>query len=412
MGPGKDPDKSAKLTVDVDGGDFQSASVSGPPVRTRGKITHRTGKDRTSGEDVAKLEVYLSQIPALDGRPCYRFGGYTKGGTLADFNFKPKTKPYVDGVFTLQLAKALWRFLYRYVGDGQFDVDSVDITRDPAPPPKKGAAPPPAPPSSITKDDLKKGLDVSTRVGDACTEYPVVTIKLVNEIVKRFRAPYVLPHVHVAVARDDKLTDEAGKRGFVLAESWSATDETKSAILPIDGDSVDLVLTAPAVQSVDGKLSVKLKLASGSAYSFDDGSAERTLDLTFGAGKTLPRVTLKSTKKVSPAAADNLLHITAKSGDVEVELGTLQLFGSRDLTKVAKDGKPRRDAAWVSVLLASQVDKDGHYLYHPVPKGGTAVQLDGGWNDARKSALAAVKTARSAADVTDLINKMKASNTP
>jgi hypothetical protein len=370
-----------EVHFELEGGDLVSPHpLISVPVATREAIR----SDQKAGEDVAKLQLYLSQIEADDGRPCYRYCGVAKDKTHTlherrEYEHGTKQAVLVDGVYKLGLARALWQFLYSFAAD--LPLEAVEITRPKA---KKGAAAPPGP-SKIPIEDLRLGgrgqSARAERTGQECSEFPVVTGKLVAEIVRRFRLPHVLPRVDLSVEAGTGRLDLSHAHGVGMADGWTKTESGKSAILPTASDSIVLLVDAPAMGILEGDFTVDLEVPSASAYQFGDTHGPCKA-VTFS-GTTRKKVALVFHEgHITNKPEDNVVKASAVVRGSRVELRSLQLYGTRDLMGSPKDGAARRDAALVQACLAAQ-----HY-YAPPAKGGT-ISVDGKWNDSAKKALEA-----------------------
>jgi hypothetical protein len=389
-----------QVAFTVEGSDFPSnPTPQSPSITTRDKF----GSDDPGGEDVAKLQLYLSQIPSSDdGRPCYRWSG--ADDDRKDVAYGANKKVVVDGRYKIGLARALWRFLYSYAPENTFSVDTVALTAKKQNKVDRNAPPPP---TSVTRDELRSAAGAAkkaARTGADCTELPVVNKALVAEILDHMKPPYVIPKVHLGVeattgaVRVDKLPN------VKILEDWKKTEIAKSAILPVNDDSITLVVDASQMKSFGGDLKVALEVQSGGAYRFDGGATTKTITL-HGASPTA-KVPLRYSGNLDSKPANNVVNAKAKvvaGVDVDVALGSIQLFGARDLCAQGKDGVAKRDAALVQALLANAHDANNVPYYHP-PSKKTEIEADGRWGDgARKSLTTFAGSTTGAAAITNLL---------
>jgi hypothetical protein len=364
-------------------------------------------KDTPKGEDVAKLQLYLSQIHADDDLPCYRHTGKVE-------NTDPhKLKAAViDGVYGKPLARALWRFIYTYGrlpgwSAGQIAVRKADGSDGGAASQAEitgvsaalleGAAPTKVPEGSSSADEL-----YAKRVGafeKAYGHYPVVAAPLLAEITKRFKPPFVLPHIELYFEK----TLVAAPEGAAIAEDWNQDGRIgKSTVLPLSGDTCQVRIAWNLAKAQrDGDLLVVLELPEASAYRFLGNGLTTRIEASLRTLLAQPLHTLHSSQKISTKPADNVLVVRTQDGR---KIGERQLHGSRDLLK-AQAGDGCRDAALVQSWLAKIPDlqKPGEMLYknmRQVGKGKDAVQkmsIDGKWNGKCVEALKRFQTQYAAA---------------
>lgn len=382
-------DRSAKLVVTFTGGDLAAERKIEVPLATRTLAMGKRSPPR--GEDIAKLQLYLSQIHADDDLPCYRV---TARGENAD----PQKlgAAVIDGDYGKGLARALWRFIYTYgrlQGAGVFPIATTksDGTAGPAvlqaevvgvsASLREGKTPTKVPDGSTSANEL-----YARRVGafeKKYDHYPVVGKALIAEIVKRFRPPFVLPHIDVFL--EQTLVVAPGTDAVVAAD-WNKDGRIgKSTLLPLSGDTcVVKIAWKGADTQRDGDLPVVLEVSEASAYRFLHGTLTTKIETTLRKVVAQSLYTLYSSQKLSTKPADNMLVVRTQDGRT---IGERQLHGSRDLLK-AQAGDGCRDAALVQAWLAKIPDtqKPGEKVYKntvTVGKGKDAVQklsIDGKWN--------------------------------
>jgi hypothetical protein len=380
--------KSAKLVAKLSGGDLTQEAKFEIPIATR--TIAMTKKDPPKGEDVAKLQLYLSQLFAEDDLPCFRSTGKVE---LTD----PKAlKPIiVDGVYGKPLARALWRFIYTYgrvpgfrafpiatkTADGsdgasvaQAEVVAVSAALLEGKPPTKALE------GASSADDL-----YAKRVGafeKKYDHYPVVGEPLIAAIVERFKPPFVLPHVDFFFEE----TTFAAPPDTVVEDDWNRDGRIgKSTLLPISGDTCRVKIAWKGADAQkDGDLPIVIELLEASAYRFLSPTLGTKIETTLRTALKTPILTLYSSQTLSSKPADNVIVVRTKDGR---KIGERQLHGSRDLLK-AQAGDGCRDAAMMQAWLAKIADtqKPGEKVYKnmkTVGKGKDAVQkmvIDGKWN--------------------------------
>src|SRR4029079_3235019 len=146
------------LKAKVSGGDLGDRTDTDMPIKTREIRREKDGAP--SGEDIAKLELYLAQINAADHLPCYRVIGAHKVQveeehvTPAKGKAPAKTKKVkktvsvtdeydghdpakkgapaqvvqIDGSYGGELARALFRFAYSFAGDKEWELGALKCT--------------------------------------------------------------------------------------------------------------------------------------------------------------------------------------------------------------------------------------------------------------------------------------------
>lgn len=381
-------DTSAILSATFSGGDLISPITEKVTIATR-KLTF-SGANPPRGEDVAKLQLYLSQLIAADDLPCYRDAGR---GEYTGPDFKAS---HVDGAYGTSLARALWRFIYTYGTQKDFAAWPIAVKDA-----KGGDA------GSATQDQITavphallegkppaKQVDPANGPADLYAQrlggygkynsYPVVDAPLILEITKRFKPPFLLPHLEIffeivvppSPPPDSMIGDGLNKDGNI----------GKSTILPMPGDSLSIRIEWQGAHPTDGDLPIGLELPDASAYRLDFGTPVPTMTTTLSNLLSNKELKLLSSGKISTNPKDNLLTIRSLI-DSRV-LGQRQLHGSRDLFK-AQSGESCRDAAWVQSWLARIPDQSGDLVNPSIYKNTRAdpkdrkkqlMLIDGVWN--------------------------------
>ncbi len=384
----KAPDKSAKLVVKISGGDLPQEAKLEVPIATR--TIAMTKKNPPRGEDVAKLQLYLSQLFAKDDLPCYRSTGKVE---LTD---SKALKPVlVDGSYGKLLARGLWRFIYTYgrnkdwkafpiktkKGDGsdgplvtQSEVAAVSRQL------LEGKSPTKPLDGVSSADDL-----YAKRVGafeKKYDHYPVVDAPLIAEIVRWFQPGFVLPHIDFFFEE----TTFAAPPDTVVEADWNRDGRIgKSTLLPISGDTCRVRIKWNAAdEHKDGKLNIVFEVPEASAYRFMGATPTTKVEKTLHEALASPILILYASQKLSSKPADNVIVVRTEDGR---KIGSRQLHGSRDLFK-AQAGDGCRDAALMQAWLAKIPDKQkpGEMVYKrtkAVGKGKDAVKkmlIDGKWN--------------------------------
>lgn len=393
---------AVELIAKVSGGDLGSRKASTQRIKTREIKREKEGTDR--GEDIAKLQVYLSQIEAVDHKPCYRIVGTHKekvevqvvtpakgkrpekvttkeqkvdvADEYAYREYKKTDKEkheavIVNGEYGGELAKGLWRFIYSYAhakhaGDiEEWKLGAVKCT-------DKGGSPLP----DVPKDELfqvptERFLDSShptftsldfagddelavapwagkapvierflARVNHP-TEYPVVNAGLLSEIVRRFRTPFVLPRVAFELVY---LQVPAAHRDVVFTNEWNKDWITTSALLPAE-DKLVLKVKCGALDDVAGNVDVVMRLPEESGYRLSNGATSlqtKLADLCKGDGHALV-----PSGKLGLSPADNTVSVRSTDGRL---LNAVELCGAPDLSQPSP--QPLRAAALLQIYLS------------------------------------------------------------
>lgn len=385
---GNECGEETMLTATVEGGDFvagaRGASTKSASIATR---VLRAGKHTTPGADLAKLGLYLSQIPAADGLPCYRSTGSvsaTVGGGPSSSS--KERKLVVDGSYSEHLARAIWRFAYTYVHDrsNRLGVDSVAYTDANGKAPAEG--------SPVALADLRTPpapAVAAARQGRNCAHYPVVDHALVEAIALRFAMPYVAPAVHFEVEDAPLPAAEPTRvpKPFTFGRAeWNKTDLGKTAILPHEADAVHIWITSPDLELVGRRLELAVQLSPGSAYCFPGRASHLDVVLTAPLEQRR-RITLLYSGTASAEPARNLLVVSLRGGG---ELASLQLAGARALERKAAGAS--RDAAILQFYLSQLEDESTRAVDSLLKKKvKDATLVDGVWDDASLKALALFK---------------------
>ncbi len=406
-------DAKATLKATFSGGDFVSPKTITVEVGTRTlafdnakqKPPAKEGASSLHGEDVAKLQLYLSQLFAADDAPCYR-----RLANGSEFTPDKTGTALTNGNYGKSTARALWRFIYAYGGDKNWKAwpikvknakgeDGTAATKDQitAVPASMLEAPPP----TKAVDPANGPADLfAQRVGGYAKtydHYPVVDAALIDEIVKRFKPPFIMPHIEVFL---EKFSIPSTPTGASVREDWNKDGNIgKSTVLPMADDSftarVEWVNHEAAAAS---DMSITIELPADSAYKIDGAGSSNILAITLKEMLAKKFLKLNSSGAVSSDPKKNELIVRSLDGMV---LGKRQLHGSRDLLK-AQNGDACRDAALVQYWLATVPDLDpkatpGSSIYTNTTvitegKGKDQVKktlmlIDGKWNKACVDAL-------------------------
>ncbi len=196
------------LSIKVSGGDLSAPVSEQLPIKTRKQINAGM-----VGEDVAKLQVYLSQIIA--GMPCYRFHGIAPKGALIEWTGHNGKGIAIDGMYTRpqlggektklppQLGVALWFFISAFCDDDDWELATIshsDARGGDVKPLSLGAKG--TPERQLAAVAMAAHVDERAKKGKA--RCPVVDQALLAEIIKRFRSPHILQPVKLSV---DKLQE-------------------------------------------------------------------------------------------------------------------------------------------------------------------------------------------------------------
>ncbi len=358
-------DRKGTLRIDVSGGDLTK-----PVTETLHIVTRKELKVKDGGEDVAKVQLYLSQILCGDG-PCYRFSGtvdekYPKGQEPEEASRggkKPKkiksrkvirersaawdksvrlTGHYSDARTKSPppLATALWRFIATYASHDDWQLTEVRHTDasggDPQSLKLRGTA------GAVVAESIAfataRALEATSE--DAVPRCPIVDEALLAEIVKRF----VPPHAAMTLSLDvDPMN--------LPATATEVTDpKAKSYMLPGIEDEIALIC-----KGLTGDMDIELTIGDNAAYYFPaDSDWDDTLEVKTKLSYLADTgVKLKCFSNVNTDAKQNVVHVTTQG----VEIGRLELGGVRDLHGNVKG--LGRDAALLQDWLSKLDRADG-----------------------------------------------------
>jgi hypothetical protein len=350
--------KSAKLIAEASGGDF-----GGKTPRDEVSLATRAFKVGAGGEDVAKVQLYLSQLLSTDGGGCFRPNPY-KGRTGA---------AVADGSYGALLRKALARFIVTYSLWDDWKADSVAVTD------KNGKSE-----MSVNREDFVNVFTPDLETGTG-TYYPIVDRALLDEIIHFYRLPYVVPQVIVKV--EEPSLKPRGSLPVQVLVAGKGNDASRSLILPAPAsDRVYLKVSVPDAGNIPGDLTVFLEVPEDSAYRVAeavDVSTDGVVSLTKPLSELPGRWMLVPSGNVTTDKEDNTFSI--RTADFVV-LGQVVLGGSRELTPQTKGFG--RDAAVLQMCLSQIEDPDDPgkgLLKGTSPKGPV---VDGNWGKASADALA------------------------
>ncbi|HWB73965.1 MAG TPA: hypothetical protein VG755_03395 [Nannocystaceae bacterium] len=333
-------DAKGKVNVEASGGDLAQTIQLAHEVATR-KLALGT-----RGRDVAKVQLYLSQIRAC-GVPCLMPSGKDQCAAI-------------DGTYDDQLALALWTFALAFAGRGEWKAKQLSCPG--------GALQIDAPkwsrPTGASDEQawpaLCNAADASYRAHGAL----VVDAALIDELVRHFDLPFIVPLVELSVAKPQLAGPPAA---YVAA----LDAKTSARLLPVpDLDPHNVVRLA-------------VKLAAG----FDRTHAEQTsVELDDGGGdyqlrgasrRTLADlldhgIVLDPSGTIGSKADHNRIALAVDG----VAIGSLGLAGTRSLHALA-NGRGL-DVLLVQQWLTQQLDAQGHPLL---------AKVDGAWGKHGAAAL-------------------------
>ena len=161
--PTRDTNASATLTVSFSGGDLEEEFTESLQIKTREIAIG------DSGEDVAKLQLYLSRIRA-GNTPCYVRRVDDEGEPIRE-------RRTIDGSYGAGTAEALWRFILFFSPMEDWPEDwtrcgGVELDR-------------------VARSDA----EIEARVKEllAAEEYPVVDRQMIDQLIARHESPWVPP---------------------------------------------------------------------------------------------------------------------------------------------------------------------------------------------------------------------------
>jgi hypothetical protein len=325
-------DVSAWLAVSVAGGDLESTAEHTFELRTR------TVQHEHVGDDVAKLQIYLSQILVAD-KACL-------------------PSPAIDGAYGKSLSLALWRFCLRYAGSKDWPADLQTIRA------KKGEHAL----DFVTRDAA--AIDTEADALHRKLGGPIVDAPLLAAIVAHYKIPYIAVRCRLFVAgfEADPLLP------FTTAhENWGDWDDAaRSRVPPVTGSvvlHVRGVLESTAPGNLDD-IQVQWAMLDAPEYELQDGASG-------GLGTLLQEgVHLVPTGELTQAKHHPVVAI---QGGASAQLA---LGGAHDLTR----GGAGLDCALVQWWLTRFFDPKGNrYL---VGKKDVPI-VDGEFGNTSKSALKA-----------------------
>lgn len=420
----QEPAVGPLVEVTVSGGDFDKIPLS-KPLRVR-EIAY--GDD---GDDVAKVQVYLSQILALDDLPMYRSNGRT--------DYDPadaKEQVVVSGKYDAATRAALWRLLETY--EDARSTEKVPYTWE------RWAAKPTNEPGVVEMKELSRRLQVEREAAaqvapagapvagakkadkkaagppESFREWsPVIGIEMIKRIARSFQQRVVVPKLVMAAQ---------WLPGAPLAEA--KTDLANLMLLPLTGGAqvrVDVYAASrdAAYAGLSGQvledrpvlaemvaedLAIEVKLDEGGAYHLlkpgvAAGAVTGQHQLGALFGRLKPSIYLGfsgAAAAVSASPAKATLRLVARPGHGKREyvLGVLDLPGCCDLL-AGTYGVPTQAAAVLQGELRklpeteAQRKRREEALKGKVPEGpapgryfGKVKEVDGKWSAACREALA------------------------
>jgi hypothetical protein len=407
--------QAIELDVETEGGDLGSRKAHSAQIATR-EIERAGAKDSPTGSDIAKLQLYLAQIRAVDHLPCYRPAGSHKEAVV-DARGKKKGSIVVhdeyseehhtvtvDGRYGGDLARGLWRFIYSYAGKEGWNLGKVKIIDDHG---KKASIPI----SDITAVDAEKLLDAhapaltSPEAGPVQqfidrvnhpSEHPVVDGALLAEIVSRFHAPLVLPKINFQI-----VIVKLGKAypGVMATEDFIKNWISNSALLPA-GDRITLKLECPRLHAVRGDEQMIMSFPEGSSYVFEAGGARSISGTLHELCKDDNHHEIVPSGLVGDDPKKHVVAIRARDGRL---VNSLQLAGVPDLRVVQQ--QPTRAAAMLQLYLSAipeSADRpEGPRCYQVTRKGkdkATHAVVNGIWDKGSVAALERYKKGHGGGD--------------
>jgi hypothetical protein len=317
------------VSIELSGGDLVK------PVVGEWEIVQRDIPFDVRGQDVAKLQVYLSQIV------CGRFGclrGREKGpiGT-------------VDGHYGEGTSLALWRFLLNYrpfAAGTKIATKSGEVELD-----------------ALPRDETE--IDTMAAELHKAHRGPTVTQELLDIVVDHYRLPFVGVACSITVDEPDLMpgVPELGDKW----DDWSGT--RRSRIVPLR-DAVQLQFTVDAITDAPGDLSsveVTVELQNAPEYRLLTPSRTTLADLVEVGLRLAPSGELTA-KDAKPR-----LCLRAATGG---ELTSIALGGAHDLR--TGGGHTGLDGAIVQKWLTKFAKRGKPYL---------AAKVDGAFGSASQKAL-------------------------
>jgi hypothetical protein len=397
---------SAKLTLTAEGGDFQ------PSTQLTWTLATRKIEKGAVGPDVAQLQLYLSQIMAVDGAPCYRASARYE--EVADDPAK-RAAITIDGHYDEKhegLRHALWRFCYSFA-KGWVN-DRVVVTADAAAkPPAKAASKP-----SVTASELadfakahpdalehpdkvghpkKEQTDLVAYVartsgrGDPQAEWPIVDAAFVNLVVAAFPLAHAVPRADFAFA--SPVVPLAAPSGDGPAVTVGAVNDKIARALPLPGQMLRATLSSKTTAGVDPTEPVEITVPDKSPYllSRDGSAASASSKLRVTLADVTHGMTFFLVTTQSASSHSDPVTVTAEVvGQRPWIIAHRQAMAPRDFLRAWGAGDAGRDAAQVQLWLVQAARKpkgaDAPTRgYVPDPKKPTTI--DGVWTDGWVRAL-------------------------
>lgn len=279
LAPASHARTNGSVRIEVAGGDLVD------PVAGAWELAQRDIPAGARGQDVAKLQVYLSQIL------CGRFGCLRGSGPVGT----------VDGDYGNATGLALWRFLLHYRPLASVKTKAGTVQLDGA---------------------VRGSAEIETHAGELQKQHggPTVTQELLDVIVSFYRLPFIGVSCSMVVA-EPKLSLSIPE----LAKPWSAwNSKQRTRIVPL-ADAVELHLRAEVTCVVPGDLSsvaVTLELVDGAAYRL-------TTPTSLSLSELVARgVTLVPSGDLDAAKAKPALVIRTDGGG---QLAAIELGGATDV---------------------------------------------------------------------------------
>jgi hypothetical protein len=334
VAPPRSTSASTTLEVKFIGGDLES------DVSLQLTISTREIAFADQGEDVAKVQLYLSRI-RIEGVPCFVRLQNDKGKPIRE------RRP-ISGVYEEGTAEALWRFILYFSRTNEWCASTVITT-------STGEV-------DVTPDDCTS-VEEKTAELLAAGEYPVVTQEIIDELVEHYRLPWVPP----SLVFGDPTRQLQGP-GLPLAsiKKWNEwSPQQKTTLLPhVDAPSIHLPVTL--LEETDGTdaLRVEVVVKEEEGYEIAEPVPHTVAELLGG-------ITLRPSGVLTPAKTKPRIEVYACHR--EIHLLSLELGGVPNLRQSPVDGYA---AAALQDFMAA--------------KGAYKTTVDGEWGTKSKKALGAM----------------------